>query len=80
MPPLTNFHKPIHVTFLHAPQMLMVLVAGLMPEELQDDSAAGQLREVQLSLLHTLAQAHPEALLYSNFFRWGRAGRHVVCG
>jgi hypothetical protein len=55
--------------FHYMPQALMVLVAGLMPEELQDDSAAGQLREVQLSLLHTLAEAHPAALLYSNFFR-----------
>ncbi len=58
-----------HGTICTPAQVLMVLVAGLMPEELQDDTAAGQLREVQLALLSTLAQAHPEALLYSNFFR-----------
>lgn len=58
-----------HGTPASPAQVLMVLVAGLMPEELQDDAAAAQLREVQLALLATLAQAHPDALLYSNFFR-----------
>jgi hypothetical protein len=52
----------------------MVLVAGLMPEELQEEAAAQQLREVQLMLLQQLAESHPEALFYSNFFRCG-----VVC-
>jgi hypothetical protein len=47
----------------------MVLVAGLMPEELQDEAAAQRLREVQLQLLGELARAQPGALFYSNFFR-----------
>jgi hypothetical protein len=53
----------------------MVLVAGLMPEELQKDAGAQQLREVQLLLLQQLAEAHPEALFYSNFFRCGAVCR-----
>jgi hypothetical protein len=47
----------------------MVLVAGLMPEELSNESAADELRVVQLSLLGQLAAKHPEALVYSNYFR-----------
>lgn len=47
----------------------MVLVAGLMPEELQEEGAAQQLRTVQLQLLDKLSVSHPQALFYSNFFR-----------
>lgn len=60
-----------------AAQVLMVLVAGLMPEELNDDAAAEELRAVQLQLLTQLPEAHPEALFYSNFFRYLMIGR--VC-
>lgn len=52
-----------------ASQVVMVLVAGLMPEEVQDDEVAQQLRAVQMLLLSQLSTAHPEALFYSNHFR-----------
>ncbi|KAF6265242.1 hypothetical protein COO60DRAFT_1036222 [Scenedesmus sp. NREL 46B-D3] len=52
-------------------QVIMILVAGLMPEELKDEAAAAQLAAVQMALLGNLAAAHPAALFYSNFFRWG---------
>ena len=59
-----------HGTLCSSSQLLMVLVAGLMPEELQDEGAAQQLRGVQLQLLQQLSAAHPEAMFYSNYFRW----------
>lgn len=59
-----------HGTSCSPAQVLMVLVAGLMPEELSDESAAEQLRGVQLQMLQQLSTAHPEALFYSNFFRY----------
>lgn len=49
----------------------MVLVAGLMPEELSDDAAADRLRKVQQHLITQLSQQHPAALFYSNYFRCG---------
>jgi hypothetical protein len=42
-----------------------------MPEELKDEAAAAQLSAVQVALLGRLAAAFPDALFYSNFFRWG---------
>jgi hypothetical protein len=54
-----------------------VLVAGLMPEEVQDEAAAERLRRVQLQLLARLATQHPAALFYSNFFRWVQCGRRA---
>lgn len=63
-----------HGTVCSNSQVVLVLVAGLMPEELQDKAAAEQLREVQMQLLAQLAAAHPQALFYSNYFRLVVAG------
>ncbi|WIA30131.1 hypothetical protein OEZ86_000224 [Tetradesmus obliquus] len=52
-------------------QVILILVAGLMPEELKDEAAAAQLAAVQAALLGRLADMYPAALFYSNFFRWG---------
>lgn len=52
-------------------QVILILVAGLMPEELKDEAAAAQLAAVQGALLGRLADMYPAALFYSNFFRWG---------
>lgn len=43
-----------------------------MPEEVTDEAAAEQLRQVQSTLLGELAAAHPQALFYSNYFRCAR--------
>jgi hypothetical protein len=52
-------------------QVVLILLAGLMPEELKDEAAAAQLGAVQAALLGRLAEGYPDALFYSNFFRWG---------
>jgi hypothetical protein len=56
-----------------AAQVVLVLVGGLMPEEIKDSAAADQLRKVQMHLLQQLAENFPHAPLYSTFFRY------VVC-
>lgn len=61
-----------HGTLCSPAQVVLVLVAGLMPEEVTDEAAAEQLRQVQGTLLGKLAAAHPQALFYSNFFRCAR--------
>jgi hypothetical protein len=58
-----------HGTLCSPAQVVLVLVAGLMPEEVTDEAAAEQLAQVQDRLLRELAAAHPQALFYSNFFR-----------
>lgn len=50
--------------------VVMILVAGMMPEELKDDAAAEHVRRTQLHLLQ-LAEQFPQAMFYSNYFRWG---------
>lgn len=52
-------------------QVIMLLVAALMPEEVKDDETAEQLRFCQASMLQRLSEAFPEAMLYSVYFRWG---------
>eukprot|EP00775_Hariotina_reticulata_P006427 gene6427-6658_t len=59
-----------------AAQVVLVLVGGLMPEEVKDSAAADQVRRVQMHLLQQLAEHFPEALLYSTFFRMQAA----LCG
>lgn len=54
-----------------AQQVVLLLVAGLMPEEVKEQQAAAALADVQMALLTRLAAGHPSALFYSNFFRWG---------
>lgn len=49
----------------------MILVAGMMPEEVKDDDAAGHIRMMQMHLLQELARQHADAICYSNYFRWG---------
>eukprot|EP00878_Enallax_costatus_P038404 GHUV01043627.1.p1 GENE.GHUV01043627.1~~GHUV01043627.1.p1 ORF type:complete len:543 (+),score=232.84 GHUV01043627.1:96-1724(+) len=54
-----------------AANVVMILVAGMMPEELKDDAAADNVRHIQVHMLQQLAQQHPQAMFYSNYFRWG---------
>lgn len=49
----------------------MILVAGMMPEELKDDAAAEGLGQVQMYLLQKLTEQYPQAVFYSTYFRWG---------
>eukprot|EP00878_Enallax_costatus_P028988 GHUV01031362.1.p1 GENE.GHUV01031362.1~~GHUV01031362.1.p1 ORF type:complete len:267 (+),score=98.31 GHUV01031362.1:122-922(+) len=63
-----------------AANVVMILVAGMMPEELKDDAAADNVRHIQVHMLQQLAQQHPQAMFYSNYFRWGMLLEVSSCG